>query len=57
MNAAPKFQRAKADHDFATEAQELRLNTELTQRIHTLTSEIHRHVVDPPATTTASIET
>ena len=33
-----EFQRAKADHDYTTEAQELRLNTELTQAIHTLTS-------------------
>jgi uncharacterized membrane protein len=57
QNRQGEFQRAKADHDFATEAQELRLNTELTQTIHTLTSEIHRHVVDPPAATTVSIET
>ena len=57
QNRQGEFQRAKADHDFATEAQELRLNTELTQTIHTLTSEIHRRVVDPPAATTASIET
>ncbi len=57
QNRQGEFQRAKADHDFATEAQELRLNTELTQSIHTLTSEIHRRVVDPPAATTMSIET
>jgi uncharacterized membrane protein len=57
QNRQGEFQRAKADHDFATEAQELRLNTELTQTIHTLTSEIHRRVVDPPTSTTASIET
>jgi uncharacterized membrane protein len=56
QNRQGEFQRAKADHDFATEAQELRLNTELTQTIHTLTSEIHRRVVDPPAAT-VSIET
>ena len=57
QNRQGEFQRAKADHDFATEAQELRLNTELTQQIHTLTSEIHRRVVDPPAPTTVSVET
>jgi uncharacterized membrane protein len=57
QNRQGEFQRAKADHDYATESQELRLNTELTQSIHTLTSEIHRRVVDPPAATTASIET
>ncbi len=57
QNRQGEFQRAKADHDFATEAQELRRNTELTQTIHTLTSEIHRRVVDPPEATTVSIET
>ena len=45
QNRQAEFQRAKADHDFATEAQELRLNTELTRAIHTLTTEIHRHVL------------
>ncbi len=57
QNRQGEFQRAKADHDFATEAQELRFNTELTQTIHALTSEIHRSVVDPPAATTVSTET
>lgn len=57
QNRQAEFQRAKADHDFATEAQELRLNTELTQAIHTLTTEIHQRVVHPPAPTTVSIET
>jgi hypothetical protein len=40
-----RFQRAKADHDDATEAQELRTNTELTRAVHALTIEIHRQVV------------
>jgi uncharacterized membrane protein len=57
QNRQGEFQRAKADHDFATEAQELRLNTELTRTIHALTSDIHRRVVDPPAATTVSTET
>ena len=45
QNRQAEFQRAKADHDFATEAQELRTNTELTREVHTLTAEIHRHVL------------
>ena len=57
QNRQAEFQREKADHDFATESQELRLNTELTQTIHTLTSEIHRRIVEPPAATTVSAET
>ena len=45
QNRQAEFRRAKADHDFSTEAQELQANTELTRAIHTLTTEIHRHVV------------
>jgi Protein of unknown function (DUF1003) len=45
QNRQAEFQRAKADHDFATEAQELRINTELTRVVHTLTTELHRHVL------------
>ena len=45
QNRQAEFQRAKADHDFASEAQELRANTELTRAIHTLTTEIHRQVL------------
>ena len=48
QNRQAEFQQAKADHDFATEEQELRLNTELTRQIHTLTTELHRHVLDEP---------
>jgi uncharacterized membrane protein len=40
-----EFQRSKADHDFASQEQELLRNTELTRSIHTLTTEIHEHVV------------
>ena len=36
QNRQAEFQRAKADHDFATEAQELRTNTELTRAIYSL---------------------
>jgi len=49
QNRQAEFQRAKADHDYATEAQELRTNTDLTRAIHTLTTEIHRQVLGGPA--------
>ena len=45
QNRQAEFQRAKADHDFASQEQELRLNTELTREIHTLTTELHGHVL------------
>src|SRR4249920_1833348 len=45
QNRQAEFQRAKADHDFATEAQELQTNTELTRAVYTLTTELHRHVL------------
>jgi uncharacterized membrane protein len=48
QNRQAEFQQAKADHDFATEAQELRLNTEITRAVHVLTAEIHRQVVEQP---------
>jgi uncharacterized membrane protein len=47
QNRQAEFQQAKADHDFATEGEELRINTELTRDIHSLTTEIHRHIVEP----------
>lgn len=45
QNRQAEFQRAKADHDFASEEQELRTNTELTRAIHALTTEIHGRVM------------
>jgi uncharacterized membrane protein len=45
QNRQAEFQRAKADHDYATEAKELRTNTELTRAVYTLTTELHRHVL------------
>jgi uncharacterized membrane protein len=45
QNRQAEFQRAKADHDFASQEQELQLNTELTREIHTLTTELHGRVV------------
>ena len=45
QNRQAEFQRAKADHDFSTEAQELQANTEITRAVYTLTTELHRHVL------------
>jgi uncharacterized membrane protein len=45
QNRQADFQRAKADHDYATQEQELRRNTELTRETHTLTTELHEHVL------------
>jgi uncharacterized membrane protein len=45
QNRQATFQQAKADHEFAEEEQELKLNTELTREIHELTRELHQHVV------------
>ena len=48
QNRQAEFQRAKADHDFATETRELRENTELTRAIHALVSDDHRQPVEGP---------
>jgi uncharacterized membrane protein len=45
QNRQADFQRAKADHDFATGAQELERNTDLTRAIHALTLDIHEQVI------------
>jgi uncharacterized membrane protein len=45
QNRQAEFQQAKADHDFATEAREVEINTQLTREIHGLTTAIHRRVV------------
>ena len=45
QNRQAAFQQAKADHDFAEEDQELKLNTELTREIHELTSEMHGRIL------------
>ena len=44
QNRQADFQRAKADHDFATNEQELQVNTELTRAIHVLTTDIHQQL-------------
>jgi uncharacterized membrane protein len=46
QNRQAAFAQAKADHDFMSEEQELRTNTELTRQIHELTQAIHRRIVD-----------
>jgi uncharacterized membrane protein len=51
QNRQADFQRKKADHDFVANEQELKLNTELTKLVATLTREIHSKVYehgDPP---------
>jgi uncharacterized membrane protein len=45
QNRQAEFQNAKADHDYATQEQELRRNTELTRQIHTLTTDLHGRVL------------
>jgi len=49
QNRQAAFQQAKADHEFAEEEQELKLNTQLTREIHELTREVHKHVVGTAA--------
>ena len=45
QNRQAAFQQAKADHDFDVSEQELHANTELTQTIHQLTTQIHQHLI------------
>jgi len=49
QNRQAAFQQAKADHDFNEQELELKTNTELTRAIHTLTTELHRRLLDEPA--------
>ena len=46
QNRQAAFASAKAQHDFVESELELKTNTELTRQIHTLTTELHRRVVD-----------
>ena len=46
QNRAAAFQQAKADHDFVEQELELKTNTQLTREIHTLTTELHRRLID-----------
>ena len=45
QNRQASFQQAKADHDFNEQELELKDNTELTRAIHTLTTELHKHLI------------
>ena len=47
-NRQAAFQQAKADHDFNEQELELKTNTELTREIHTLTTELHRRLLEEP---------
>src|SRR5437868_5332732 len=49
QNRQAGFQQAKADHDFNEQELELKTNTELTRAIHTLTTELHRRLIDESA--------
>jgi uncharacterized membrane protein len=46
QNRQAVFQQAKADHDFTEQELELKTNTQLTREIHTLTTELHRRLVE-----------
>jgi uncharacterized membrane protein len=48
QNRQAAFQQAKANHDFNEQELELKTNTELTRQIHTLTTELHRRLIDKP---------
>jgi uncharacterized membrane protein len=45
QNRQAAFQQAKADHDFSEQELELKDNTNLTREIHTLTAELHKHLI------------
>jgi uncharacterized membrane protein len=45
QNRQAAFQQAKADHEFAEEEEELKLNTQLTREIHELTRQVHERIV------------
>ena len=54
QNRQAVFQQAKADHDFLVQEQELHLNTDLTRRIHDLTTAVYGQVVGPAPRTEAA---
>jgi uncharacterized membrane protein len=53
QNRQAEFQRAKADHDFVTQEQELQLNTELTRAAHAILLDVQATVTQPKAATAA----
>jgi uncharacterized membrane protein len=44
QNRQAAYQQAKADHDFTTSEQELKMNTELTKQIHDMTKALHLQI-------------
>lgn len=54
QNRQAAFQQAKADHDFESEEQELKSNTDLTRAIHDLTTQIHERVLGAPVDKTTN---
>jgi uncharacterized membrane protein len=50
QNRQASFQQAKADHDFAEQELELKTNTQLTQEIYALTTELHRRLLSETRT-------
>jgi uncharacterized membrane protein len=48
QNRQSAFQQAKANHDFNEQELELKTNTDLTREIHTLTTELHRRLLEEP---------
>jgi uncharacterized membrane protein len=48
QNRQAAFQQAKADHDFTEQELELKTNTQLTREIHTLTTDLHNRLLNPP---------
>ncbi|HEY3000932.1 MAG TPA: DUF1003 domain-containing protein [Kribbellaceae bacterium] len=46
QNRQAAFQKAKADHDFVEQEQELKTNTDITRAIHELTRQIHELTAD-----------
>lgn len=49
QNRQAAFAQAKADHDFREQELELKLNTEITRQIHTLTLELARRELPVPS--------
>jgi uncharacterized membrane protein len=45
QNRQASFQQAKAEHDFHEQEQELKINTDLTRQIHTLTVALTGHLL------------
>jgi uncharacterized membrane protein len=49
QNRQSSFQQAKADHDFMEQETELKMNTEVTEKIRDLLQQVHAEVCGPVA--------